>query len=55
MAKEQALRDNEPQCPEDKHGPGYDNDVPLNSWLRDDATKKPDFDKGNAWRKGKGL
>lgn len=35
----------EPQCPEDKHGPGYDNDVPANSWLRSDGTKKPGFDK----------
>jgi hypothetical protein len=23
-----------PQDPVDKHGPGYDNDVPTNSWLR---------------------
>lgn len=35
---------NEPQAPEDKHGPGYDNDVPLSGWLRGpDATKKPGF------------
>lgn len=33
----------------------YDNDVPSNSWLRSDGTKKPAFDKGNAWRKGRGL
>ena len=36
----------EPQAPEDKHGPGYENDVPLNGWLRGtDATKKPGFTK----------
>ena len=42
-----------PQMPEDKHGPGYDNDVPLGGWLRTDGTKKPSFDKSNAWRGGK--
>lgn len=36
----------ENQAPEDKHGPKYDNDVPLSGWLRGpDATKKPGFTK----------
>lgn len=35
-----------PQSPGEKHSPGYDNDVPLNGWLRGkDATKKPGFAK----------
>jgi len=35
-----------PQAPEDKHGPKYDNDVPLSGWLRGtDATKRPGFAK----------
>jgi len=55
MATEKILETTEPQCPEDKHGPKYDNDVSVDSWLRSDGTKRPDFDKGNAWRKGKGL
>lgn len=43
-----------PQFPEDQRGPKYDNDVPLSGWLRNgDATTKPSFDKGNAWRKQK--
>ena len=38
--------DQPPQFPEDKHGPKYDNDVPLSGWLRGkDATKKPGFTK----------
>jgi hypothetical protein len=38
--------DQAPQCPDDKHGPKYDNDVPLSGWLRGpDATKKPGFTK----------
>lgn len=41
------------QFPESRHGPGYDNDVPANSWLRSDGTKKPAFDMSNAWRGGK--
>lgn len=34
-----------PQSPEDKHGPGYDNDT--SGWVHgegEDATKKPGFD-----------
>jgi hypothetical protein len=39
------------QAPEDRHGPGYDNRVNINSWLRNgDATSKPSFDFGNSWR-----
>lgn len=38
-----------PQCPEDKHGPGYSNPTP-DDWRRGGgpggATGKPDFDKG---------
>ncbi len=34
-----------PQCPEDKQAPGYENDVPITSWLRNgDACTKPSFD-----------
>lgn len=55
MAKESVHSEEAPQAPEDKHGANYDNDVPADGWLRSDGTKKPDFDKGNAWRKGKGL
>jgi hypothetical protein len=51
---ERAKDEQPPQCPEDKHGPGYDDDVSLSSWLRNgNATTKPSFDKGNAWRGGK--
>jgi hypothetical protein len=35
------------QSPSDKQAPGYDNQVPINSWLRgggEDATSKPNFD-----------
>ena len=42
------------QAPEDRHGPGYDNDVSANSWLRSDGTKKPSFDKNNSWRRADG-
>jgi len=37
----------QPQFAEDKHGPGYDNDVPGNSWLRGGkaATSAPYFDR----------
>ncbi len=42
-----------PQMPDDMPDLGYDNDVPDSSWLRCDGTKKPSFDKGNAWRGGK--
>ncbi len=56
MKPSKPLRDNEPQDIEDRHDEGYDNDVKLSSWLRNgDATTKPSFDKGNAWRKGRGL
>ena len=44
------------QAPEDQHdnrGGYYDNEVPANSWLRSDGTKKPSFDKSNAWRAGR--
>lgn len=37
----------QPQMPEDKQGPGYDNDTP-SSWVtgaNEDATGKPGFDK----------
>lgn len=45
----------ETQGAESRHDAKYDNDVPASSWLRSDGTKKPAFDKGNAWRKGRGL
>jgi len=38
-----------PQCPEDARAPGYDNEVPVNSWLRggrEDATRYPCYDNG---------
>jgi hypothetical protein len=40
------------QFPENAHGPGYDSDVSIKSWLRNgDATSKPSFDKHeNSWR-----
>lgn len=44
------------QAPEDQHdnrGGYYDNDVPGNSWLRSDGTKKPSFDRGNSWQLGR--
>jgi hypothetical protein len=50
VAEKQVLRNNKPQDIEDEHGPGYDNDVPADSWLRSDGEKKPFYDKGNAWR-----
>jgi hypothetical protein len=35
---------------------GYDNDVSKRSWLQNgDATSRPGFERGNAWRKGKGY
>ena len=40
-----------PQAPEDKHSPGYDNDVPVTAWTR--SGNYPNLDKGNAWRGGK--
>jgi hypothetical protein len=55
MAQEKVLDNPAPQCPEDGHGPKYDNDVSVDNWLRSDGTKRPGFDKDNAWRKGKGL
>lgn len=60
MAKQGELsntvfNDQKVQEAEGRHDAKYDNDVPADSWLRSDGTKKPDFDKGNAWRKGKGL
>lgn len=49
-----AVHPYEPQAPEDRQGPHYDNDTPLSSWLRNgNATTKPAFDKSNAWRGGK--
>lgn len=39
----------EPQCPEDKQGPKYDNQT--SGWVRgagENATNKPGFDKGRA-------
>lgn len=36
-----------PQCPEDARAPGYDNEVPVKSWLRggnEDACAMPHFD-----------
>lgn len=65
MAEKKVLRNNEPQDIEDQHGPGYNNDA--SGWVRgaqgvptcndETATNYPDgnFDKGNAWRKGRGL
>jgi len=44
------------QSPVDRHDPAgnYDNDVPINSWLRNgDATSMPFFDRGNSWRMGR--
>ncbi len=38
--------ESQPQCPEDKHAPGYSNDHPMD-WIRganEDACKKPGFD-----------
>ena len=37
----------DPQDPCDQRGPGYDNEVPVKSWLRgggEDATTMPNFD-----------
>src|SRR5262245_32055093 len=49
-----ALRNNRPQDIENAHdnaGDRYDNDVDKKSWLQSgDATAKPSFDRGNAWR-----
>jgi hypothetical protein len=45
------------QMPEDQHAPGYDNDVPVNSWLRggnESAEGKPGFDKSQAKLGNKG-
>lgn len=53
--KDEVFNKNTNQAPEDKHDAKYDNDVPADSWLRSDGTKKPSFDQGNAWRKGRGL
>lgn len=46
MAKNTAPEnDQAPQDPVDKHGPKYDQDVSISSWLRNgDATTKPSFD-----------
>jgi hypothetical protein len=38
------------QDPADRHASNYSNDVPANSWVRSDGTKKPSFDKSGAWR-----
>src|SRR5690242_8515472 len=41
------------QCPDNAHGPGYSGDV-QERWIKEaqrDATTRPGFDKGNAWRK----
>jgi hypothetical protein len=44
----------QPQAPEDQHGPGYSNDVSKRSWLQSGvATDKQFFDRGNSWRKGR--
>jgi hypothetical protein len=44
----------EPQAPMDRHDTGYDNQVPIDSWLRGggpgQATDKPNFDKHKAGR-----
>jgi hypothetical protein len=44
----------EPQSPSDRHGAGYSNDVPADSWLRGGgpggATSKPGFDKHKSGR-----
>lgn len=53
--KDEVHNSNEVQAPADKHDTKYDNDT-SEKWLNGpDATQKPGFDKGNAWRKGKGL
>lgn len=53
--KDEVHNSHENQAPADKHDTKYDNDTP-NNWLRGNkATDKPGFDKGNAWRRGKGL
>lgn len=55
MAEKRVFNEVTVQDPENQHDAKYDNDVPADSWLRSDGTKKPAFDKGNAWRKGKGI
>ena len=44
----------EPQAPMDRHGPGYSNDVPIDSWLRgggpNGAESKPNFSRHKAGR-----
>lgn len=53
MAKSAGAPPQEPQFPEDKHGPKYDNDTPSN-WLRgmgpNGAEGKPGFDGGKKGR-----
>ncbi len=53
MAKTVGQETQAPQCPEDKHGPKYDNDTPSN-WLRgmgsNRAEGKPGFDGGKKGR-----
>jgi hypothetical protein len=42
-----------PQCPEDQRAPGYDNEVPVKSWLRgagEDATRMPHYDRSKKWK-----
>jgi hypothetical protein len=47
------------QSPEDRQAPGYDNEVPINSWLRggrEDATRYACYDKSQKFfdlKKGK--
>jgi hypothetical protein len=47
-----AFSENTVQDPEDRHDRRYNNDAP-NDWRlggNEDATGKPSFDRGNAWR-----
>ncbi len=48
-----AMDEQKPQFRSDQHEIDYDNDVPLKSWLREDATTKPGYDKLQAYRGGK--
>ena len=61
--KDEVFNKNTNQAPANMHDTKYDNDA--SGWVRgakgeptcknEDATGKPGFDKGNAWRRGRGL
>jgi hypothetical protein len=66
MPEEKVERSNEPQDIEDRHDTKYNNDA--SGWVRGSASGEPtcknetatnypqgNFDKGNAWRRGRGL